>query len=164
MKVKNKELKTLKKLFNETKEKNKITERFSYRFDSRSGRLILSYYIPTIVRENGVVKTLNKKVERYSKDINEKNYKKYFKGRTSIVIDDSKFVRDEIDKAYEKNNVGDEHDFRWWVESFLNRKFGQTKTIKPILYLTNTTNHLPCLTISIMDSNGLKNITSINMK
>ena len=132
MKVKNKELKTLKKLFNETKEKNKITERFSYRFDSRSGRLILSYYIPTIVRENGVVKTLNKKVERYSKDINEKNYKKYFKGRTSIVIDDSKFVRDEIDKAYEKNNVGDEHDFRWWVESFLNRKFGQTKTIKPI--------------------------------
>ena len=92
MKNKNTELETLKKLFIETKEKNKITERFSYRFDSRSGRLILSYYVPTIVRDNGVVKTLNKKVEKYRKEIDKKNFRKYFKGRTSIVIDDSKFV------------------------------------------------------------------------
>ena len=53
MKSNNKELLQLKKLFNDTKLKHKITEKFSYRFDYRSGRLILSYYVPTIVRKGG---------------------------------------------------------------------------------------------------------------
>ena len=66
MKSNNKELLQLKKLFNETKLKHDITENFSYRFDYRSGKLILSYYVPNLVRENGVLKTKVKKVENTS--------------------------------------------------------------------------------------------------
>ena len=113
MKSNNKELLQLKKLFNETKLKHDITEKFSYRFDYRTGKLILSYYVPTLVRKNGILKTINKKVEKYRNEINRTNFKKYFKGRTSIVIDDAQFVREEIEKSSNQNYVGDEHDFKW---------------------------------------------------
>jgi integrase len=132
MKSNNKELLQLKKLFNETKLKHDITEKFSYRFDYRTGKLILSYYVPTLVRKNGILKTINKKVEKYRNEINRTNFKKYFKGRTSIVIDDAQFVREEIEKSSNQNYVGDEHDFKWWIESYLSRTFGQTKTLKPL--------------------------------
>ena len=87
MKSNNKELLQLKKLFNETKLKHDITENFSYRFDYRSGKLILSYYVPNLVRENGVLKTKVKKVEKYRSNIDKTNFKKYFKGKTSIVLE-----------------------------------------------------------------------------
>jgi len=144
MKSNNKELLQLKKLFNETKLKHDITENFSYRFDYRSGKLILSYYVPNLVRENGVLKTKVKKVEKYRSDIDKTNFKKYFKGKTSIVLDDAKFVRDEIERFSNQNYIGDEHDFKWWVESFLSREFGQTKHIKPLSKATlkSYKNHL----------------------
>ena len=84
MKSNNKELLQLKKLFNETKLKHDITENFSYRFDYRSGKLILSYYVPNLVRENGVLKTKVKKVEKYRSNIDKTNFKKYFKGKKSM--------------------------------------------------------------------------------
>ena len=144
MKSNNKELLQLKKLFNETKLKHDITENFSYRFDYRSGKLILSYYVPNLVRENGVLKTKVKKVEKYRSNIDKTNFKKYFKGKTSIVLDDAKFVRDEIERFSNQNYIGDEHDFKWWVESFLSREFGQTKHIKPLSKATlkSYKNHL----------------------
>lgn len=132
MKSKNKELFELKKLFNQVKEKENISEKFSYRFDSRTGRLILCYSVPTSIRVNGVLKPKQKKIEKYRSEIDKTNFKRYFTGRTSIVIDDSKFVREEQNRYSNNHYVGDEHDFKWWIESYLSRTFGQTKTLKPL--------------------------------
>ena len=136
MKSKNKKLISLRKRVNQQKLKYGITENFSYRFDYRTKKLILTYYVPTIVNKNGKVK--NKKIpkSKYRPNINENNYLRYFKGDTTIVRDDAVFVRKQIEKYESKNSVGDEYDFKWWVVSYLNRSVGKTKTIKVLSPLT----------------------------
>ena len=130
MKVKSKTLLRLKKLVNQQKEKYGITENFSYRFDYRTKRLILSYYVPLVVKRNGKIKNKMMKKERYYRDINESNYKRYFKGDRTIVKDDAQFVKQQI-KEYDTDfGIGDEYDFKWWVENYLSRSVGKTKTIK----------------------------------
>ena len=59
-------------------EKYGITEYFSYRLDYLTKRLILSYYVPLVVKRNGKIKNKMMKKERYYRDINESNYKRYF--------------------------------------------------------------------------------------
>ena len=54
--TKNKKLIELKKLYNQQKEKYKITEHFSYRFDYKTKKLILCYTLPKLFRNNGEVK------------------------------------------------------------------------------------------------------------
>ena len=130
MKVKSKTLLTLKKLVSSQREKYGITENFSYRFDYRTKKLILCYYVPLVVKQNGKIKNKMMKMERYYKDINESNYKRYFKGDTTLVKDDALFVKQQI-KEYDTNyGLGDEYDFKWWVENYLSRSIGKTKTIK----------------------------------
>ena len=129
MKVKSKTLLTLKKLVSSQREKYGITENFSYRFDYRTKKLILCYYVPLVVKQNGKIKNKMMKMERYYKDINESNYKRYFKGDTTLVKDDALFVKQQI-KEYDTNyGLGDEYDFKWWVENYLSRSIGKTKTI-----------------------------------
>ena len=130
MKTKSKTLLTLKKIVKEQKKKYGITENFSYRFDYRTKKLILCYYVPFVVKQKGKIKNKMKKMERYRPNINESNYKRYFKGDTTIVRDDSLFVRKQLE-IYDNNyGIGDEYDFKWWVESYLSRSVGKTKTIK----------------------------------
>ena len=132
MKTKSKTLLTLKKLVSEQREKYGITENFSYRFDYRTKKLILCYYVPFVVKQNGKIKNKMMKMERYYKDINESNYKRYFKGDTTLVKDDAVFVNQQI-KEYDTNyGLGDEYDFKWWVENYLSRSVGKTKTIKTL--------------------------------
>ena len=114
------------------KKKFKIAEQFSYRFDFRTKKLILSYSVPVLVRENGKIKTKQKKMERYRSNINDTNWRKFFEGDLSIVRDDAKFVRKQYDSYDEKHGIGDEYDFRYWVEVYLTRVVGHTKTIKPL--------------------------------
>ena len=48
--TKNKTLKELKKLYIQQKEKYKITEQFSYRFDYKTKKLILCYTLPKLFK------------------------------------------------------------------------------------------------------------------
>jgi len=115
-----------------------IKEKFSYRFDSRTRRLILTYTIPKMVKGksgNQVIRKVNK--EKYISQINDKNWKKYFKGSNSIVIDHSKLVEKLTLQAQEKYDGGiDEYDFKWWIDRWLDRKVGKTKDIKPLSHHT----------------------------
>ena len=134
---KNKKLNSLKKIFNQQKEKYGITESFSYRFDSRTKKLILCYTISQIIRKGGEIKTKRVNKEKYKSYINQDNFREYFKGSTTIVRDDAKWVSKKRIEAERKYEVGlDEKDFRWWVENYLNRGVGQTKTIKKLSPLT----------------------------
>jgi len=135
--IKNKKLNTLKEILLSQKEKYKITESFSYRFDSRTKRLILCYTTTQMVRKNGEVKVKRVNREKYKSNINQDNFRKYFKGSTTIVRDDAVFVKKMREKSEEKYEVGlDEKDFLWWIETFLSRGVGQTKTIKRLSPLT----------------------------
>ena len=67
--VKNKKLKDLKKLLIQQKEKYGITESFSYRFDSRTRRLILCYTLPQTIRKGGEVKVKKINKEKYIDDV-----------------------------------------------------------------------------------------------
>ena len=129
--VKNKKLKDLKKLLIQQKEKYGITESFSYRFDSRTKRLILCYTLPQIIRKNGEVKVKKINKEKYKSHINDENWKRYFKGSTTIVKDDSVWVKKQRLEAERKHDVGmDENDFKWWVESYLSRESVKQKPSK----------------------------------
>jgi integrase/recombinase XerD len=128
--IKNKKLLELKKLVKSQKEKYGITENFSYRFDYRTKRLILSYYVPLVVKQNGRIKNKMMKKERYYRDINESNYKRYFKGDRTIVKDDAQFVKQQIKEFDTNYGLGDEYDFKWWVENYLSRVVGKTKGMK----------------------------------
>ena len=75
---KNKKLNSLKKIFNQQKEKYGITESFSYRFDSRTKKLILCYTIPQIIRKDGDIKVKRVNREKYKPHINQDNFRKYF--------------------------------------------------------------------------------------
>jgi integrase len=135
--IKNKKLLELKKLVNSQKEKYGITENFSYRFDYKTKKLILCYTLPKMFRENGDIKVKKTHKEKYFGNINEKNFRKYFKGSITIVKDHDKWVKNQRELAEKKYDVGmDEFDFRWWVESYISRSVGQTKTIKILSPLT----------------------------
>ena len=95
--VKNNTLLRLKEQVEKQKLDFFIKEKFSYRFDSRSRKLILTYTIPKQVKDkvgNPVIRRIHK--EKYISQVNEKNWKKWFKKTSSIVKDHSKFVREEI--------------------------------------------------------------------
>lgn len=133
MKVKNKHLITIKKLLSDQKKKFGITESFSYRFDARTKRLILTYTLKKQVKVKGRIKFKRVPVSKYISHINETNYKKYFKGETTIVKDDAIFVRqqNEInDSKYEKGF--EEWETKYWVDKYLTRKYGFTKRTKPL--------------------------------
>ena len=135
--TKNKKLIELKKLYNQQKEKYKITEHFSYRFDYKTKKLILCYTLPKLFRNNGEVKVKKVHKEKYISNINDKNYRKYFKGSTTIVRDHELFVKKQREQAEKKYNSDmDEYDFRWWVESYCSRTIGHTATAKLLSPLT----------------------------
>ena len=135
--VKNKKLVELKKIGDQQKIEVGLTQSFSYLFDQRTKKLNLRYTIPKQIKRGGnqVIKRFHK--SKYIPQITENNFKKFFKGSTSIIRDHDKFVKQENIRAESKfNNSIDEYDFRWWVEHWLNRKVGQTSTIKQLSPLT----------------------------
>ena len=60
-----------------------------------------------MVKDDGKIKTLKKKKEKYRSNIDVKNWRKFFQGDRTIVRDDAKFVESEIEKAenYRKDNA-----------------------------------------------------------
>jgi integrase len=144
--TKNKELLELKKQVDVQKKELGLTSpRFSYRFDSRTRKLILCYRIPQMVNVKGVPKIRTKRIEKYQPEILENNWKKYFKDETTIVKDHSILVSKEIELAEKSfNNYQDEYDFGWWKESFLSRRVGKTTSIKTLSQATikQNTHHL----------------------
>lgn len=135
--VKNKKLVELRKIAEKQKLEFGLIQSFSYGFDSRTKRLVLRYTIPKRVKQGGnhVIKRFH--TIKYISQIDENNYKKFFKGSTSIIRDHEKFVEKENKEAMSQfSNSLDEYDFRWWVDKWLDRKVGQTTTIKPLSYHT----------------------------
>ena len=132
--TKSKELQELKKVVELQKKKFGLElPKYSYRFDSRTRKLILCYRIPFMTNVNGVAKVRSKRIEKYQPDIFENNWKKYFKDQTTIVKDHSILVAKEKELAEKSfNNYQDEYDFGWWKESFLSRKVGKTTSIKTL--------------------------------
>ena len=127
-----KEIHQLRKILKSQKKEFRISEQFSYRFDSRTKKLILCYSVPSLVRKEGKVFNMKKKMEKYRSNINESNWKKFFEGNLSIVKDDAEFVRKQFDSYDEKHGVGDEYQLRYWIETYLSRVVGHTKTIKKL--------------------------------
>ena len=76
--TKDKELLSLKKIVEIQKKKNNITQRFSFRWDNKTEKLILSYSIPRLVNINGTPKTRLKRIQKYYPSINKQYYKKWF--------------------------------------------------------------------------------------
>ncbi len=135
--TKNKTLKELKKLYIQQKQKYKITEQFSYRFDYKTKKLILCYTLPKLFKNGGEVKVKKVHKEKYVGYINDKNYKKYFKGDTSVVREHEIFVKKQRDQVEKKFDVGiDEYDFKYWVEKYCSRTIGHTTTAKLLSPLT----------------------------
>ena len=130
---KNKTTKLLKELVISQKQEFKIQTPFSYRFDNRTGKLVLLYTLPQMTKVSGKIKVLQHHKQKYRANINQDNWRKYFKGKRSIVIDDAKWVEQQKEDAAKKYDVGmDEYDFKWWVESYCSRSVGKTKTIKKL--------------------------------
>lgn len=143
--VKNKKLVQLRKLVDKQKLEFGLIQSFSYGFDSRTKKLILRYTIPKRVKQGGnhVIKRFH--TNKYITGIDENNFKRFFKGSTSIIKDHEKFVEKENRDAESKfSNSLDEYDFRWWVDKWLDRKVGQTTTIKELSHHTikQNTNHI----------------------
>ena len=74
--MKDKELLSLKKIVEIQKKKNKITQRFSFRLDNKTEKLILSYSIPHLVNINGTPKTCIKRKQKFYPSINRKKSQK----------------------------------------------------------------------------------------
>jgi integrase len=125
--IKDTELKKLKEIVNQQKIKLGLTDiNFSYSFDSRTEVLKLNYSIPMMKMVNG--KRVIRKVRqnpKYLNDINRKNWRKWFKARTTRVQDDYNYIQKQI-QNYEKEyeNRLDETDFGFWRDEFVNRKVG----------------------------------------
>ena len=129
-KVKDKKL--LNKLLDDYRKKFRVEESFSYHFDPRTHRLVLKYSVPTMVSKNGKLVVRMKPKTKYRPQINIDNWKRFFKGNTTMFTDDVKFVKNERTEAEQIRGSGDEYDFKYWVDSFLARRVGQTKTIKEL--------------------------------
>ena len=133
-------IKQLRKVVDSQKKKHKITASFSYRFDNKTDKLILNYSLPTQIRKKGKIRKSQIRKQKYRSNVNTSNWKKFFDGDRSIVIDDAKFVDTEIGR-YRKGNLNlDENDFNWWIENYCTRKVGQTKTLKQLSPLTTKQN------------------------
>ena len=114
--TKDKELLSLKKIVEIQKKKNKITQRFSFRWDNKTEKLILSYSVPHLVNINGTPKTRLKRKQKYYPSINKQNYKKWFRDRTSFLVDCDNFVKDEVSNAEGRlTNYQDEFDLGYWI-------------------------------------------------
>lgn len=122
----------LRKMVKSQKKEFRIHEQFSYRFDSRTRKLCLCYSVPIMIRDKGKLITTRKKMNKYHSNINDKNWKKFFEGNLSIIKDDAEFVRRQFDSYDEKHGVGDEYQLRFWIETYLSRVVGHTKTIKKL--------------------------------
>ena len=127
-----KEIHQLRKLVLSQKKQYRIGEQFSYRFDVRTKKLMLCYSVPIIVRKDGKIKNKKKQISKYRSNININNWRKFFEGDLSIIKDDAEFVRKQYESYDEKHGVGDEYHFRYWVETYLSRVVGHTKTIKKL--------------------------------
>ena len=68
----------------------------------------------------------------YRSQISLKNQSRFFKENTSIIANDVRFIKKEREEAERIRCTGDEYDFKYWVDTFLARKVGQTKTIKKL--------------------------------
>ncbi len=132
MKDKSKQKKLLRETLKSQIKQFKITDKFSYKFDHRSDKLILCYSIPKLVQSGNKIKSKSQQKERYIHHIDINNWKKFFKGSNSIVKDHSKWVTKQKEEAEVKRGVGDEYEFRWWIETFLIRTVGHTKIIKKL--------------------------------
>ena len=132
MKAKNKHLKIINKVLISHRKKFRIVNDFSYRFDSRSGSLILCYSIPKIVADGGKVKVKKIRKEKYKSHINETNYKKYFNAESYVIRDDAEFVGKQNQTARKDSGSGDEYDWKFWIEKYLSRVMGHTKTMKEL--------------------------------
>ena len=80
----------------------------------------------------GVFKIRKKPKEKYISEINTENWKRFFNPKTSILRDHCEFVIKERDNASDIEGSGDEYDFKYWMETFFERKVGLTKTIKEL--------------------------------
>ena len=115
------EINTLKKL-NQVIEKQRskfnITERFSYKFDSKTQRLVLKYSVPHLRKIKGVYKLRKKPKEKYIKEVNAGNWKKYFSDKTSLLKDHEVLVKKERVDAEQVQGSGDEYSFKYWMEMY----------------------------------------------
>ena len=129
------EINTLKKL-NQVIEKQRskfnITERFSYKFDSKTKRLVLKYSVPHLRKIKGVYKLRKKPKEKYIRSVNADNWKRFFSDKTSLIKDHEVLVKKERVDAEQVQGSGDEYSFKYWMEMFLERKAGETKGLKEL--------------------------------
>ena len=133
-------IKQLRKIVSSQKKKHRITSSFSYRFDSKTDKLILNYSLPTTIKKNGKIRKHQIRKQKYRSNVDTSNWKKFFNGDRSIVIDDAKMVATEISKYKSNNKDLDENDFSWWIDNYVERKVGQTKTLKQLSPLTTKQN------------------------
>ena len=133
-------IKQLRKTVDTQRKKHKVSVSFSYRFDHKTDKLILNYSLPSQIRIKGKLRNCQIRKQKYRSNVNTSNWKKFFDGDRSIVIDDAKFVEKEINK-YKTDNLNlDENDFNWWIEDYCSRTVGQTKTLKQLSPLTTKQN------------------------
>lgn len=130
MKSKDKQKSLLREIVKVQQRQYKLAEKFSYKFDHRSGRLILCYSVPKLKEVNGKLKTYASQKEKYINEVNIENWKKFFNGSRSLVKDHAQFVANEKEKADSKSGIGDQYELRYWVETYLIRTIGHTKTMK----------------------------------
>ena len=125
--IKDTELKKLKEIVNQQKISKELDDiNFSYSFDKRTGTLLLNYSVPMMVMVKG--QRVERKVRqkpKYISSVNRKNWRGYFKARTTRVQDDYDWIK-KLHKRYAKEyeNRLDAVDFGWWRDEFINRKVG----------------------------------------
>ena len=122
----------LTKLVISQKKKLKVAEKFSYKFDKRTDKLILCYSVPVLKEIRGKLETRSKQKEKYISQITTKNWERFFNGSKSIILDHAELVRKEKESAESKSGVGDEYTLRYWMETYFVRTVGHTKTMKTL--------------------------------
>lgn len=130
--TKNKHLKKINKYLKSHKKRYRINVDFSYRFDIRSKTLILCYSTPLLVAKNGVVKIKKIRKQKYHSHIKENNYTKYFNDESYLIRDDAEWVEKQNEIAERDHSSGDEYHWKWWIDRYVNRVMGHTKTMKEL--------------------------------
>jgi len=137
-----KQIQQLRKVVFSQKKTWNISTPFSYRFDPKTDKLILNYSIRIIHRKNGKMVNTQKRIQKYFPTITTANWKKFFDGDRSVIRDDAKYVENEINKHSAKTITIDENDWNYWIQNYITRTTGQTKTLKKLSPLTTKQNKL----------------------
>ena len=93
---------------------------FSYFFDTRTDKLMYRWREDSYDQVKG--KYYQKPRVKSWSFVNRKNWKKHFKGDTTILLDTVEYIKKSKEAAQTKyDNYQDEYDLGWWKDRFYNR-------------------------------------------